>query len=44
MYTSDYLREIYRQLDDGKFYQSLTTNITNEVSTRLQKVLDKMLR
>ena len=42
--TSDYLREIYRQLNDTKFYQKLNKDITPEVSKRLQTVLDNLLK
>ena len=43
LYTSDYLREVYRQLDHN-FYKKIDHDMTPEVSETLKTVLDKMLK
>ena len=43
LYTSDYLRDIYRQLNDPIYYLKKDYDMTSEVSDKLRPVLTKML-
>ena len=38
MYTSDYLREAYRQLSDTNFYQKVKTDTTVDIQHKLNVV------
>ena len=42
MNTTDYLREGYRQLQDGQFYQKIPGDITHQISEKIMQQLTNM--
>ena len=43
LYTHDYIRDVYRQLNDERYYKPLKKDITEQVSLLIKPKLDKLL-